>query len=62
MTRKHYQALADALRSTRPDGYDATDTPEARLAWDRTVRAIAETLRTENANFNTDRFLTACYA
>ena len=46
MTRKHFIALAEALKTTG--------------ASEETCRAVAAVCKRNNANFQIDRFLTAC--
>jgi hypothetical protein len=60
MTRKHYIALASALRNARPWNYEANDKAPACVAWLASVAAVSETCGRDNARFNSDRFLTAC--
>lgn len=62
MTRKHFIALAEALRASRPepDDYLHTDEYQARLStWEYTVRAVAGTCRSFNGLFDLYRFLAA---
>lgn len=57
MTRKHFEALANALASTRP-------TPEAGgeryNQWNNDVQAIANVCQGSNPNFDRGRFGAAC--
>jgi len=53
MTRKHFEALAAALRGTRPF---PGDSPEAWDQWRATVRAVTDTCYQFNGQFNRDRF------
>lgn len=46
MTRKHFNAIAEALKTTG--------------ASEETCRAIAVVCKSNNSNFQIDRFLTAC--
>lgn len=54
MTRKHYQMIADALRSTRPYKEDHYED------WLRVVQSIARALAYDNPKFNKNKFETAC--
>lgn len=60
MTRKHYEAIAAAIRAARPTGH--LDTDEARQTWERTVTSVAVALQKDSPKFNHWRFRTACYA
>ena len=55
MTKKHFKALAEELRNTRPIG-----TYIDRFQWQRDVNAVAKVCGMSNPNFDEDRFLTAC--
>jgi hypothetical protein len=57
MSRKHFKALADALKAEKPgDNWN----PNKRVQWELDVKAIADTCAQFNPNFKRDRFLTAC--
>jgi hypothetical protein len=57
MSRKHFRALADALKAEKPgDNWN----PNKRVQWELDVKAIANTCAQFNSNFKRDRFLTAC--
>jgi hypothetical protein len=57
MSRKHFKALAEALKAERPgDNWN----PNKRVQWELDVKAIANTCATFNANFKRQRFLLAC--
>jgi hypothetical protein len=63
MSRKHFEAIAHALRVTRPAPEDYAATRDdgiryeaARLAWVATRKAITRELSAFNPNFNRDRF------
>lgn len=56
MTRRHFKALAEQLRTIKP----ANDDRERFAMWTRAVDAAIATCRQFNARFNADRFRTAC--
>jgi hypothetical protein len=57
MSRKHFKALADALKAEKPgDNWN----PNKRVQWELDVKAIANTCATFNGRFSRSRFLTAC--
>ena len=62
MTRKHFNALAIALKVAHPAffGEDERDTSEARSAWITAVQGVADVCRQFNGNFDRGRFLDAC--
>jgi len=52
MTKKHFIALADVLSEAKPSG------PEHALAqWERDVLGVAQFCRSQNPNFNRERWL-----
>ena len=56
MTKKHFEALAEALRNEKP----ALDAPLAvKEQWVKTVFAVAFVCRNHNNNFRLERFYTA---
>ena len=55
MTRKHFQAFAEALKRERPDSCLAS-----HVQWTAEVRAIADVCRSFNPGFDRERFYTAC--
>ena len=55
MTRKHFQAIADHLRTTKP----AHGEP-ARLQWQSDCHAMADMCGAQNPRFDRGRFLDAC--
>lgn len=57
MTRKDYELLASALRSTKPD---EKQNVKFSLQWSGDVAAIANALEADNPRFNRARFLAAC--
>ena len=65
MTRKHFKALADALKNSHPaqsPGYVHGSPESARdcRVWAGTVENVAYACRSFNPNFDRARFLTAC--
>jgi hypothetical protein len=57
MSRKHFRALADALKAEKPgDNWSANK----HVQWALDVKAIANTCAQFNSNFKRSRFLTAC--
>ena len=64
MTRKHFRALADALKSAHPaeNPKDLRDCDESRAAWRAAVVAVAEVCHRENPMFQTTKFFEACTA
>ena len=53
---RHYEAVADALASARPDGTWAAE----RDQWGATVRALSECFAADNPKFKRERFAEAC--
>jgi len=51
MTRKHFSALAEALRVARPDMDEA--------AFNELMHSIADICQAANSNFNRDKFIYA---
>ena len=66
MTRKHFNAIADALRFSRPIDEDGTGVgndhyEQGRMdQWQADYRAMADAYRSFNGQFDRDRFLRAC--
>jgi hypothetical protein len=61
MSRKHYRAMAEALRFERRYIEAMTGDASARVAqWSRDVRAIADVFAADNGRFDRDRFYRAC--
>jgi hypothetical protein len=57
MTRKHFVALALALRGAYPYGRDRDGI--AVLTWERTARAVADVCYASNPLFDRERFMRA---
>lgn len=57
LTRKHFKAIADNLRTTKPNPDIA---PEGYNQWCYTVDVMATMCREFNPNFDRGRFLDAC--
>lgn len=57
MTRKHFQALADALRASKPG-----DPVESAfyIQWVTDVLAVASVCKAASPDFKPERFLAAC--
>ena len=57
MSKKHFKALAEALRAEKPP---ENWNPNKRIQWSLDVRAVAEVCQRMNPKFDIDRFNTAC--
>lgn len=63
MTRKHFEAIADALRTARPEApkKDGVDHGHAnRSQWEADVVCVTTAISGFNPNFDRDRFFKAC--
>jgi len=58
MPRKTYEALAEALRRSRPDNPKRVSYPQ----WQMDVLFVAGVLRRDNPKFDTQRFMSAAGA
>lgn len=62
MTRKHFKALAESLRESRPD-MSGTLLPELLVRWETwkgVVRGISQVCREFNSRFCVNTFTEAC--
>ena len=59
MTRKHFKALADALKDSHPT-QTGDASPDSAETWKRTVENVAYACRSFNPHFDRARFLAAC--
>lgn len=58
MSKKHFIALADTLRSVKPKPQDPTwHYPEAVLQWEKFRNAVADFCKTQNSQFNRERWI-----
>ncbi len=61
MTRKHFNAIADSLRFSRPIVDLTSAQGRGRLdQWQTDCLAMADTCKSFNGRFDRDRFLGAC--
>ena len=56
MTRKHFEAIAHALKVERPDSIAKAE----RITWERIVRTMADVCASTNGAFDRGRFYAAC--
>ena len=56
MTRRHFVALANVLRSIKPP----SEMKEAHAMWVDAARSIASICASDNPRFDRPRFLVAC--
>ena len=56
MTKKHFEALADALANCRPLPTDH----EGMSYWDDSVSAVADVCESTNERFDRTKFVRAC--
>lgn len=57
MSKKHFRALAEALRAERPDAEALAST---FAQWQRDVEAVVRVCRGSSVRFDSERFLEAC--
>jgi hypothetical protein len=58
MTKKHFIALADAMRRCRPDQSDSNEYQRTALTqWQTDLRHVANFCQGQNPNFNYDRWM-----
>jgi hypothetical protein len=61
MSKKHFVALAQALKFERPAATgNETHDRAARQSWRACVKAVADVSQRANVAFDRDRFYTAC--
>ncbi len=60
MTRKHFEALAEALRFAHPIQGANIDTSEARTVWQAAQNNVADACSRFNGAFDRSRFIEAC--
>jgi len=62
MTRKQFNAIAEALAAIRPEMYGPNVDAGMMYQWGTTVREMATMCRTFNPAFDRTRFMEACNA
>lgn len=60
MAHKHFQALADALRFSKPTLDASGDSNAETVQWEADVQAIADACYQFNGMFDRGRFYAAC--
>lgn len=58
MTKKHYEMLAEAIASAKPQGMRLP--PGSMRVWERVVRKVSDALAEDNPRFDVQRFRDAC--
>lgn len=58
MTKKHYEILAEAIGSAKPQGMRLP--PGSMKVWERVVTKVADALAKDNPRFDAQRFRNAC--
>lgn len=57
MIKKHFKALADALKDSKPLDNDVFD---KQVQWHKDIDAVADVCRNMNRAFDAERFYAAC--
>lgn len=57
MTKKHFIALADAMKATKPTWEASGEDVPALLQWNRDVRSLAAFCEAQNPRFNRTRWI-----
>lgn len=60
MTKKHFEALAAALKERKPSNSDDYTSDAGLEQWIADVYAVADVCAAHNAHFDRARFLAAC--
>lgn len=61
MTRKHFKAIAESLKFSKPVRSGSTVDYAGRInQWEHDVSTMADMCFEANDNFDRDKFLTAC--
>lgn len=60
MSRKHFIALAEALKEAQPTPAEFTNNSDTCRAWRTLVKRIAGVCQGASDNFNSSRFYNAC--
>jgi hypothetical protein len=60
MSKKHFNALADAMKNTKPSKGEGTEYLIKYSQWKRDTQSIAEVCLQSNSRFDYHFFLSAC--
>lgn len=60
MSRKHYIAIANIIRGNVEAVSNGSDSDECHDILETVANELADFLKTDNANFDRSRFLSAC--